>query len=389
MFRRAIGIILSITTLLSFGLSTAEEEEVDISDLVPLVEEEIIKEKKDSDGAYLMTVTCVGDFTIGGDNYHKKDIFSPVLKENGGDINFIMQNVRDLFLDDDLTILNFEGTLTDTREVPASKKNNDFLFNITPSAVSVLPDNGIEAVSLDNNHVRDHGETGLNDTKDALSGAGVIYSTPLEPGIFSYKGIIQVCMLSYNCIDRYGSGFKKFPSEYTEEFLAHDTFEEAVCAEISRMKEIYPLVIVSFHWGRELDYSPTDNQIRLGRAAADAGADLILGHHSHRIQPIEFYNGKLICYSLANFCFAGNSKPKDMSSYMLQVRFRVKEDGTVSYRDFIIIPYRISSTKQTNNFIPTPFPADAARDSVVNTMRDPSNIKKLPYAVTDLPLSFN
>ena len=84
---------------------------------------------------------------------------------------------------------------------------DDFLFSISPSYVSVLPDNGVEAVSLDNNHVRDHGEEGLADTKAALENAGVIYSTPLEIGVYDYKGMIQVAMLSYNCIDRYGDGF--------------------------------------------------------------------------------------------------------------------------------------------------------------------------------------
>ena len=315
-----------------------------------------------------------------------KDIFTPELKKNDGNINFVMQNVKSIFTEDDLTLINFEGTLTESTFKPKSKTKDDFIFSISPSYASVLPDNGVEAVCLDNNHVLDHGEEGLEDTKQALRDAGVIYSTPLETGVFNYRGIIQVAMLSYNCIDRYGTGFKssKFAGQYTDAFLQHDTFEEAVCAEIEEAKRNYAVVIVSFHWGREKDYAPTQNQIRLGRMAADAGADLVSGHHSHRIQPIEYYNGTLICYSLANFCFAGNSKPSDMSSFMLQARFRVKEDGSASFKDFIIIPFRISSTKSTNNFIPTPFESGAERDSILNTMRDPVNIKNLPYAVTDL-----
>ena len=222
--------------------------------------------------------------------------------------------------------------------MPSSKRNNEFLFNIDPKYVSVLPDNGVEAVSLDNNHVRDHGEEGLADTKAALDGAGVIYSTPLETGVFDFKNEIQVAMLSYNCIDRYGDGFQssRFRDEYTDSFLAHDTFEEAVCDEIRKAKEIYPLVIVSFHWGKEptksnpsQGYIPTNNQINLGHMAVEAGADLIIGTHSHRIQPIECYEGKYICYSLGNFCFAGNKKPSDMSSIIFQIRFRVKENEVI------------------------------------------------------------
>lgn len=367
-----------------------EEPELDITEWFQLPEEERIKDKKDSDGAYLLTISCTGDFTIGGDNYHRKDLFSPVLDKHNGDINFVMENVRNILLDDDLTIINFEGTLTDTRYVPASKKENDFLFNITPSAVSVLPENGIEAVSLDNNHVRDHGDEGLEDTKAALIGAGVIYSTPNEIGEFNFKDQIKVAMLSFNCIDRYGTGFKKskFSSEYDDEFLSHDTFEDAVCDRISKAKEIYPLVIVSFHWGVEKKYSPTDNQIRLGRMAVDAGADLVIGHHSHRLQPIECYKGTYICYSLGNFCFAGHNAPSDMTSIIFQIRYRVKE-RKVSFKDFRVIPIRISSNSKNNDFIPTPLEDGYARDSVLNnTLKDKANIKGLDYAVTDFPLEW-
>lgn len=379
------ALLLAQACALPASASMEVEDDIDITDLVEIVEEEIVRDKKDSDGAYLMTITCAGDFTIGKDMNHK-DIFTPELKKNDGNINFVMQNVKSIFTEDDLTLINFEGTLTESTFKPKSKTKDDFIFSISPSYASVLPDNGVEAVCLDNNHVLDHGEEGLEDTKQALRDAGVIYSTPLETGVFNYRGIIQVAMLSYNCIDRYGTGFKssKYAGQYTDAFLQHDTFEEAVCAEIEEAKRNYAVVIVSFHWGREKDYAPTQNQIRLGRMAADAGADLVIGHHSHRIQPIEYYNGTLICYSLANFCFAGNSKPSDMSSFMLQARFRVKEDGSASFKDFIIIPFRISSTKSTNNFTPTPFESGAERDSILNTMRDPVNIKNLPYAVTDL-----
>ena len=189
--------------------------DLDITDLIVLEEEEeTAREKKDSDGAYLLTVTCTGDFTIGGDNRYgtKKDLFSPELEKHNGDINFVMQNVRDILMDDDLTIVNFEGTLTDTKYVPADKKENEFLFNITPSAVSVLPDNSVEAVSLDNNHVWDHGLEGYMDTLSALTEANVIYSTPGEIGVFDYKGILKIAMLSFNCLDRYDDGFKKYYS---------------------------------------------------------------------------------------------------------------------------------------------------------------------------------
>lgn len=376
--------------------ASLEEMDIDASTLFPAAEDDVSREKKDSDGAYIMTITCTGDFTIGGDMNHK-NIFAPELNKHDGDINFVMKNVRNILMEDDLTLVNFEGTLTDSTFKPKSKTKDDFIFSISPSYVSVLTDNGVEAVSLDNNHVRDHGEEGLAETKATLDAAGVIYSTPLDVGIFNYRNLCTIAMVSYNCIDRYGEGFKrdKFAGEYTYDFLQHDTFEEAVCDEIAQLKEIYPLVIVSFHWGKEptkanpaQGYIPTENQIRLGHLAVDAGADLVIGTHSHRIQPIEKYNGKFICYSLANFCFAGNSKPSDMSSILFQIRYRVKENY-LAYKDFRIIPIRISSTNERNDFVPTPLGDGPATDAVLNLLRSRENTKNLSDAVVDFPLNWN
>ena len=403
----AFLLFLMFSVLVIFtGRIAAEEQDVEITDLIKIAEEEKSKEKKDSDGAYLLTITCTGDFTIGGDNRYKgkKDLFTPELEAHDGNINFIMQNVRDILMDDDLTIVNFEGTLTDTTYVPKDKKDNEFLFNITPSAASVLSDNGVEAVSLDNNHVWDHGLEGYQDTKLALDEAGVIYSTPSEIGVYNYKGIMKIAMLSFNCIDRYGKEFKKYSEgngkheeTYPAEFLSYDTFEEAVCATIAEVKSEYPLVIVSFHWGKEptksnptQGYIPTENQIRLGRMAVDAGADLVIGNHSHRLQPVEFYKDKFICYSLGNFCFAGHKKPDDMTSMLIQFRYRVK-NGEISYKDFRVIPIRISSITERNNFIPTPYEDGYSRDSILNYIKE--NIKntknnKLEYAITDFPLEW-
>ena len=148
-------------------------------------------------------------------------------------------------------------------------------------------------------------------------------------------------------------------------------------------------MIVNFHWGNELKYSPTDNEVKMGRLAVDAGADLVLGHHSHRIQPIEYYKGVYICYSLGNFCFAGNSKPSDITSYLFQTRFRVTktEAGRQIANDgFIIIPIRISSRTDRNDFIPTVLTKDSTIDAILGTLREYG--RKLEYAVDEYPLAW-
>ena len=367
-------VMLLAAALLAAGLSggPARAEYVDADDEDLLIEdiiEEVVTEKQevlDTDGSSIITITCTGDFTIGGDSRKRKNIFEDELEAQGGDINFILQNMREYFLDDDLTLVNFEGTLTESTYVPPKKKENQFLFSAPPAYVSVLPDNGIEAVSLENNHVLDHGQEVYEETQRTLEEAGIVWSNSEHMGIFETKGI-QIAMLSYLCIDRYDQLWDKVP------------------ADIKAAKERYPLVIVSFHWGNELDYAPTNNQIRMGRLAADSGADLVIGHHSHRMNPIEQYNGVYICYSLGNFCFSGNSKPSDMSSFVFQIRFRVK-DGKCTSRGFRIIPIRISSRSGRNDFIPTPYTTGANIDSVLTVLRN--NGKKLEYAVKEYPLEW-
>ena len=378
--------------MLAFGICSAcaeeeellwEEEEILLEDVLPTPEEvEVVPEGEtvyagpadyhEADGTVLITLTATGDFTIGGDSRKKADIFNDELKRQDGDINFTMRNMREILMSDDLTLVNFEGTLTDSKYVTSNKKNNQFLFSAPPSYVSMLTDNGIEAVALENNHIMDHGEQAYEDTKQTLRDAGIVYSNSTEVGVIEIKGV-KIAMLTYLCIDRYQQLWDKVPED------------------IRAAKAEYPIVIVSFHWGNEKDYKPTENQKRMGRLAVDSGADLVLGHHSHRMNPIECYNGVYICYSLGNFCFSGNSKPSDMNSFVFQTRFRVVEgeageSDTITNEGFRIIPIRISSRKDRNDFIPTVLTEHTAVDSVVSTLK--SNGRDLDYAVEDYPLEW-
>ncbi|MBQ8555211.1 MAG: CapA family protein [Clostridia bacterium] len=334
------------------------------SDDAMLVATDSIYEK---DGSILITITGTGDFTVGGDTRKSSNIWYTELKKHDGDPNFALKNIRDVLLEDDLTIVNFEGTLTNSTYIPASKKENQFLFSAPPEYVSMLTDNGIEAVSLENNHVLDHGQEVWDETKSHLDNAGVVWSGDGQLGVIEIKGI-QIAMLSYLTIDRYEQLWDKVP------------------ADIQAAKELYPIVIVSFHWGNEKDYSPTNNQIKMGRLAVDSGADLVLGHHSHRINPIEYYNGVYICYSLGNFCFAGNSKPSDMSSYLFQTRFRIREGENgqeITNEGFRIIPIRISSRTDRNDFIPTVHTKESSIDAIMTTLHESG--EDLAYVVDEYP----
>ncbi len=376
MTKKLISAFLAFLLLVPFPslAELDEEEDLLIEELIDPVETEGPAGVIDTDGTTTITITCTGDFTIGGDNYHRKGKkFYDELKNHGNDINFTMKNMRDIFRQDDLTLVNFEGTFTDRKDnVPDNKKGNEFLFNISPSYVNVLPDNYIEAVSLANNHIMDHGMDGYEETKSTLDSRKNKYSTSEDIGLFEVKGI-TIAMLSYLCIDRYDKPVGGYANLY-----------EKVAADIAATKAQYPIVIVSFHWGNELDYTPTANQKKMGRLAVDSGADLVIGHHSHRINPIEQYNGVYICYSLGNFCFSGNDKPKDMNSFVFQTRFRINKAGDIINTGFRIIPIRISSVKDRNDYTPTPVTDGLKIDGIISTMKDNGK----DFGVAEYPLEW-
>ncbi len=297
------------------------------------------------DGSVVVTISATGDVTIGGDTRKRnQSIFDKQLEQEPGGIAFPMENVKDIFEADDMTIVNFEGTLTNGK----SKTKNTYSFAAPPEYVQVLTTGSIEAVSLENNHVMDHGDAGYEDTCRTLDNAGIVYSGHLGSGLFTTETGVTIGMLSYQTFNG------KYPAIY-----------EAMPGDIAALRaQGAQIVIVSYHWGEEKDYVPNERQVPLGRATIDAGADLVLGHHSHRMNPIEEYNGKYICYSLGNFSFAGNSRPDDMDTYIFQQRFVVRPDGTAENAGFRIIPCSISSQETVNDFKPTPMEMTEAQEVV-------------------------
>ena len=107
------------------------------------------------DGSILLKLTFTGDFTIGDNLQAKgKSIFEKELEKQNNDLNFPFRDFKNIFEKDNLTVLNFEGTLTKAGRNPA-KLDNLFLFRADPSYAKILPENGVECVSLENNHVLD------------------------------------------------------------------------------------------------------------------------------------------------------------------------------------------------------------------------------------------
>ena len=280
-----------------------------------------------------ITLTAVGDCTLGGDvkgaSFKR---FRNAFAEHG--YAYFLENVRDILANDDITIVNLEGPLTTSDEM---RPNRPFNFKGDPENVQILSSASVEVCNVANNHALDFGKAGLTETAEVLDKAGISVS---GWDVIDYEDVRGV---------RIG-----FIGLTEWDYSAAD-----VSRIVSEARPTCDLLVVSMHWGVESSYTATDLQVELGHACVDAGADLVIGNHSHRVGGIEQYKGKYICYSLGNFCFGGHSNPSDKDTLIFQQRFYVTPGGEAQDGGINIIPCSISSTSKTNNLQPTPLTGDA------------------------------
>ena len=274
-------------------------------------------------------LTAVGDCTFGRDiNAGYSGSFDEYFDEHGSD--YFFDNVRDILSADDLTIINFEGTLTESED----RKDKTYAFKARPKYVDILTDGSVEACNLANNHSDDYGKQSYTDTIENITNAGI--------SVFGYD---RTAVIDVN-------GVKVGMIGYLELWDEYDT-EPKMIDGIEKLKEQgAEVIIVTMHWGTEKEQYPDSIQQYLGHSAIDHGAHLVIGHHPHRIQGIEIYKGRAICYSLANFTFGGNRHPSDMDTFIFQQTFTVKDGEVQENEDYTVIPCSISSHSDYNDYKP-------------------------------------
>lgn len=284
-----------------------------------------------------LTVSIVGDCTLGTDENFDYDTSLNACYDNYG-ADYFFSNVKSIFSADDLTIANFEGTLTDSEE----REDKEYAFKAPAEYAGILTSGSVEAVNTANNHSHDYGDQGYEDTISALDSAGILNFGYDKTVVTEVKGIKVGLVGIYELKD-------------------HLERKEQLKQNIAKVKaEGAQITIVIFHWGNEKEEVPDSNQTTLAHLAIDEGADLVCGHHPHVLQGIEEYKGKNIVYSLGNFCFGGNQYPSDMDTMIFQQTFTVDQSGVKADNITNIIPCSVSSDSDYNNYQPTPANGDEA-----------------------------
>ncbi len=322
------------------GYSISENSEVmesEASEEVQDAPEESIPEEPEGPEVITITISAAGDCSLG--NHQQQDYGNSFRQayDNAEDDSYFFQNVKDIFAEDDMTIVNFEGVLT-----TSDNRVLDRTYNIKgdPGYIHILNSGNVEAVSFANNHRMDYGKQGSDDTVAAFEEAGIAYAYDDIVGIYETKGI----KIGWVSILAIGSAKEK----------------EAKAGIEKLQQEGCDLILVCIHWGIEKNNYIEGYQQKFGRFCLDNGADMVIGHHPHVLQGVEEYNGKYIIYSLANFCFGANRSPSDKDTMIFQQTFTFIDGEKQQDRNVKLIPCSVSSVKERNNFQPTPLEGEDA-----------------------------
>lgn len=261
----------------------------------------------------LVTVTMVGDMMFARN-------MNIVTNHYGYD--YLFQYARPYFQSSDLVTGNFENPIVLKQGYPLADK---FIHLKTgPEAAKVLARMGFDVVNLANNHMKDFGKPGLMDTRKVFRQTGV-------DTVGAGRDLKSAKQIRYYTVNGVKVAVLGMSEVLPKGFRAHKDRSGILPADpnifmplVAKAKRNADLVLVHIHWGIEYDSHFHPRQRDLAHALADAGADIIIGHHPHVLEPIEVYNNSVIFYSLGNFVFdQGWSRTKETAL----VQYKLYPDG--------------------------------------------------------------
>jgi poly-gamma-glutamate synthesis protein (capsule biosynthesis protein) len=242
-----------------------------------------------------ITLVATGDLLLGGSA-------APTIKQH--DFDYPFRDVSSIFHAADIAMANLEAPLTRQNEPVEDKR---FTFKVDPSAAAAIQRAGLTVLTLANNHIGDFGPIGVTDTIAALRPYGLRY-TGAGADLKSARKATAIATANGSV------GFLAYSNSFPKDFYAKADrpgtapgYADFVRHDIKQLRQFVDYVVVSFHWGAELMTKPKEYQQRLAKLAIDSGAQVIIGHHPHVLQGVEFYNGGVIYYSLGNFAFGSYS----------------------------------------------------------------------------------
>lgn len=259
--------------------------------------------------------TRTGQVTLalGGDVHFEGNVAS--LLRPGGTLGPISRTLRAA----DIAMVNLETPVTDAvrRDPKELERPADrYHFRTGPRALDVLADSGVDVVSVANNHAGDYGWAGLADTLEAgersgvaMVGAGRDEAEAHAAHVVEVDGL-EVAFLAADSVQREGSSTVwEAGEDHPGIASVRGGGSAGLVASVEAESERGRLVVVYLHWGKEYESCPTQSQRLLARDLVDAGADVVVGSHSHVLSGAGWSGDALVDYGLGNLAWYHDRQP--------------------------------------------------------------------------------
>jgi len=301
-----VFITIVIGSFLIFEIKKAEIEIQEIS-LAQISETSRFKAE-----TYSITLMFAGDIML------DRGVEYMIEKYGEGDYRFPFLKIADDLRKADILFGNLESVISDK----GKKVGSIYSFRADPKALEGLIYAEFDVLSVANNHVFDYGRAAMEDNFKRLKEAGIGFVGGGFSEKEAYSGVIKeikgtrIAFLAYTNL---GSPYWLATKERSGIAWVDWINIEEIKKDIEETKKRADIVIVSLHAGEEYSSEPNLFQIEFSKACIDFGADLVIGHHPHVVQPIEKYKQGYIAYSLGNFVFDQGFSEETMKGQLLEV----------------------------------------------------------------------
>ena len=270
-----------------------------------------------------------------GDIMLDRGVESMVKKEGRGNFKFPFLKISNYLSKADILFGNLESIISNK----GRKIGSIYSFRAEPEAIEGLTFAGFDIVSLANNHALDYTSEALKDCFSRLKKAGISYVGAGDNGkeAFSLKiKEAKSAKIGFLAFTNLGPEVWRAGKDSPGIAWIDEESIEDIKEIVKDAKEKVDVLVVSLHAGQEYEKEPNSFQVSFSKNCIDSGADLVIGHHSHVVQPVEKYKDGWIAYSLGNFIFDQDFSEETMKGLLLQVIIEEKKIKNVNSKEIRI-----------------------------------------------------
>lgn len=320
------ALIVFLITSIFFVITSTGGSSLSKPNDLPSYRDDVVVSESNTLSISSLSLAAVGDILIHDRVYENAEV------KNGYDFMPMLASVQDEMKNADITIANQETVIGGTSLGLSSYPS----FNSPYEVGDALKASGVDIVSMANNHTLDRGEKALQNAIKYWDKIGVLYTgsylSPKDKEKIRTieRNNISVAFLAYT----YGTNGIRPPAD--KPYLVNYIDKDKIAKDIEEAKKVADAIVVSMHFGNEYERFPNELQMSLSSFIAESGADIILGHHPHVLQPVEWVNtadGRkvFVAYSLGNFLSGQKYDYKDIGGVLkLQIEKRkFRGDSTI------------------------------------------------------------